>query len=87
MSIINFKFLISLLHCEDNPWVKASVYHAPHFILFSSLAITTPPVCLSPFLVFLKFLSVSFAYNWYEGCLIELTECHVEAHDKWLERT
>ena len=48
ISIINFKFLISLLHCEDDPWVKALAYHAPHFILFCSLAITTPPACLSP---------------------------------------
>ena len=23
MSIINFKFLTSLLHCKDYPWVKA----------------------------------------------------------------
>jgi len=82
MSIINF---ISLLHCEHDPWVKVLVYYAPHFILFCSLAIITPPACLSPCLVFLKFLSVSFAYNWYEGCLIKLTECHVEAHDEWLE--
>ena len=36
MSIINFKFLISLLHCKDDPWVKAQyIVHLTSYYLFT----------------------------------------------------